>query len=473
MNVLATALFDKPAFLNVVVNGLVLASDGKKMSKSLKNYPDPMATLDEFGADSVRLYLLNSPATFGDEVRFSIEGVKDNTRRVLLPLWNAYSFFATYAAIDGFDPEAISDGPSSNELDQWILLKLNELTREIDSSMQSYQIARACPALVVFLDDLNNWYIRRNRRRFWGSDTHAHATLFAVLTRTCQLLAPFAPFTADHFWRQLSFTKEMQTTESVHLSLLPDARELTEEQRELLARVDLARRVVELGRTIRVNHRIKIRQPLEDMTVGVTSERDRGRLQRMESTITEELNIKRLIISLDPGSLADVVLKPQFKTLGKKLGTAIKDLQAAMSEATREAKSAALEGLPITIASWTLSPDEYVVELRPSGNRLVATDRELVASLNPEISEALRLEGIARELVSSVQKARKAAGYEVEDRIQLRVRASDDLLQAIMTSQAYIEEETLSKLVTALGQPDYAEHIEIDNERMEIELTRT
>jgi isoleucyl-tRNA synthetase len=193
----------------------------------------------------------------------------------------------------------------------------------------------------------------------------------------------------------------------------------------------------------------------------------------MESTITEELNIKRLIISLDPGSLADVVLKPQFKTLGKKLGTAIKDLQAAMSEATREAKSAALEGLPITIASWTLSPDEYVVELRPSGNRLVATDRELVASLNPEISEALRLEGIARELVSSVQKARKAAGYEVEDRIQLRVRASDDLLQAIMTSQAYIEEETLSKLVTALGQPDYAEHIEIDNERMEIELTRT
>ena len=471
LNVLATALFDQPAFHNVVVNGLVLAADGKKMSKSLKNYPDPMATLDEFGADSIRLYLLNSPATFGDEVRFSVEGVKENTRRVLLPLWNAYSFFATYASVDGFDPDA-PRGPSPHELDRWILLRLNELIREIDDTMANYQIARACPALVAFLDDLNNWYIRRNRRRFWSADNHAHGTLFDVLVGVCQLLAPFAPFAADYFWRQLSLTKAMSTTQSVHLSLLPDARPLEESERELLARVDLARRVVELGRNIRVSHRIKIRQPLEDMTVGALTERDKQRLLAMESTIIEELNIKRLNVTLDPGALASVVLKPQFKVLGKKLGTAIKDLQTAMQSVPHDVQVAALEGRPITVGSWTLAPEEYIVELRPSGDRLVATDRELVASLNPAISEALRLEGIARELVSSVQKARKAAGYEVDDRISLALSSTDSLIAAIRASQSYIEDETLAVLVEHLDQSDHRESVVIESETIEIQLAR-
>jgi isoleucyl-tRNA synthetase len=471
LNVLATALFDKPAFKNVVVNGLILASDGKKMSKSLKNYPDPMATLDEFGADSVRLYLLNSPATFGDEVRFSIDGVKENTRRVLLPLWNAYSFFATYASIDGFDPDQTRPA-SSDEHDQWILLKLNELIKNLDQTMMSYQIARACPAIVTFLDDLNNWYIRRNRRRFWNADLDAHNTLFTVLAGVCQVLAPFAPFAADYFWRKLSFTKAMQLTKSVHLSLLPDARSLSLAEQEILARVDLARRVVELGRTIRVNHRIKIRQPLSDLTVGVVSDRDKARIESMQDTIAEELNVKKISVTLDPGSLATVVLKPQFKVLGKRLGPAIKDLQAALASPSHEQQTAALEGQPLVVGSWTLSPEEYVVELRASGDRLVATDRELVASLDPTITEELRLEGLARELVSLVQKARKNAGYDVEDRIQLLVKASPLMATAIRSSQGYIEEETLAEFVEAIPRDHHKETVQIESESVDLVLAR-
>lgn len=473
LNVLATALFDKPAFRNVVVNGLVLASDGKKMSKSLKNYPDPMATLDEFGADSVRLYLLNSPATLGDEVRFSIEGVKENTRRVLLPLWNAYSFFATYAAIDGFDPETARP-PSTHELDQWILLKLRVLVQNLDRNMNSYQIAKVCPDIVEFLDDLNNWYIRRNRRRFWNADAQAHQTLFQVLVGVCQVLAPFAPFAADYFWRQLSLTKNMLDTQSVHLSLLAEPAAASDTELELVARVDLARRVVELGRNIRVSHRIKVRQPLQDLTVGVISERDKQRLELMQDVIKEELNVKQLVVTLDPGSLASVILKPQFKVLGKRLGTSIKDLQVAMQNVPQHVQVAALEGRPITIQSWTLSPEEYVVELRPSGERLVATDRELVASLNPLITEDLRLEGIARELVSALQKARKAAGFEVDDRIFLALEATPPMYEAILSSQSYIEDETLSSLVavTSLSTTHHQETLVIEGETIAVRLAK-
>lgn len=443
LTVLSAALFEQPAFRNVVVNGLVLAEDGKKMSKSLKNYPDPMETLDQCGADSVRLYLLNSPATFGEEVRFSIESVKENTRRVLLPLWNAFSFFSTYAAIDGFDPE-IHLQESDHELDRWILCKLQVLLQEIDESMNRFEIAQACPLLVTYLDDLNNWYIRRNRRRFWSSDFAAHSTLFRVLTGTVQLLAPFAPFVADYFYRSLSYTTEMRATESVHLSLIPDARKLSASEMELLDRVAWARRVVELGRNIRVAHKIRIRQPLANLTVGVVTDAARAHITAMEETIKDELNVKSLSITSDPSSLASVFLKPDFKALGKKLGPAIKDLQSALSRCTPEVATSALNGETLNVEGFVLQPGEYTVELRPSGNRLVATDKELVASLDPHISEELKLEGLARELVSHIQRMRKTAQFEVEERINLHVSASELFMPGLTHSQSYIEDETLS-----------------------------
>ena len=472
LTLLSAFLYGTPAFKNVVVNGLVLAEDGKKMSKSLKNYPDPMATLDEFGADSVRLFLLSSPVTTAEEVRFSVEGVKESTRRILLPLWNAYSFFATYASLDHFDPENHIE-ESKHDLDVWIILRLNQLTNTVDECMNSYQIAQVAPALVEFLDDLNNWYIRRSRRRFWDSDKNAYSTLYAVLLRTTQLLAPFAPFSAEYFFSKLALTKEYQQTESVHLSLLPQAKKLTQQEQQLLTEVAIARRVVELGRTIRVTHKIKNRQPLSLITVGVLSVDMSNQIMKMQAVICEELNVKSVKVTLDPSALAKIFVKPNFKVLGKSLGDKIKDLQASLVHLSQENALKALKKETIQVGDYVLDAEKLIVELRPSGSHLVASDSEIVAALNPEITEELKMEGIARELISLIQKARKSANFNVEDRIKLQINCSSKLYDAILQNKEYIEDETLSTLSSNhLENPEYTCQIDCEGEKVELLLSR-
>jgi isoleucyl-tRNA synthetase len=472
LNVLSTALFEQPAFKNVVVNGLVLAADGRKMSKSLKNYPDPMGTLDEFGADSVRLFLLNSPATVAEEVRFNVEGVKENTRRVLLPLWNAYSFFATYAALENFDPET-DFVTSKKELDRWILLRLNELLRLVDESMNSYQIAKAVPSIVDFLDELNNWYIRRSRRRFWEADKEAFSTLFHVLVQTSQILAPFAPFATEYFFEKLALTKELKATGSVHLSLLPSARTLTADEKNLLERVELARRVVELGRNIRTAHKLKNRQPLAKITIGVVQEQAAAKLESMREFIADELNVKSVEVTRDPSSLARIIVKPNFKVLGKVLGDKMKDIQAALAQLSPEQCQKALQKQNIQALGMDLSSDMLTVELQGTGHQLVATDAELVAALDPTLTEELRFEGLAREVVSLVQKARKSANFEVEDRIFLQVVTANALFHsAIEKNRAYLEDETLAQCVEALAAPDFEQSLEIEGQAVTLKLKK-
>lgn len=472
LNVLSTALFEQPSFKNVVVNGLVLAEDGRKMSKSLKNYPDPMATLDEYGADSVRLCLLNSPATVAEEVRFSVESVKENTRRVLLPLWNAYSFFATYASLENFDPET-DQVTGRNELDQWIRLRMNEVLALVDASMTSYQIAKAVPSIVDFLDDLNNWYIRRNRRRFWEGDKEAFTTLFNILVQTSQILAPFAPFATEFFFEKLALTTKLKETGSVHLSLLPEPRELLPAEKELLDRVELARRVVELGRNIRTVHKLKNRQPLAKITIGVVEQAASVKLETMRDFIAEELNVKHVEITRDPSSLARILVKPNFKVLGKKIGDKMKDLQSALAQLSADEAQKALQKQTISALGLELTPDMVTVELQGTGHQLVATDAELVAALDPTLTEELKLEGLAREVVSLVQKARKSANFEVEDRILLEVKTTDVLFNtALDKNRSYLEEETLAQCVPALDAVEFEQEIEIDGRQLSLRLKR-
>ena len=471
LTLLSSLLFEKPAFKNVVVNGLVLASDGRKMSKSLKNYPDPMATLDEYGADSVRLFLLSSPATVAEEVRFSVEGVKESTRRVLLPLWNAYSFFATYASIDKWCPEK-DFVESKNDLDKWILLQLNELIKNIDNSMSNYQIAKAAPAITQFFDDLNNWYIRRSRRRFWESNKEAYSTLYKVLLQATQILAPFAPFTAEYFFGKLALTDDLQKIGSVHLALMPEYRKISQEEANLLEEVALARRVVELGRTIRVTHKLKNRQPLKKLTVGVLSKEIGQKILSHTHVICEELNVKEVSITQDPSELAKIIVKPNFKVLGKSLGDKIKELQALLNELSQENSILALKKQTFSVNSFVLDPDSVTVELRPSGNNLVATDAEIVAALDPNISEELRLEGVARELVSLIQKARKSADFNVEDKIYLQIETNAALQKAIEANKTYIEDETLSQITNILPkEAAYATEISCEGETVTIKMS--
>ena len=268
--VIAQALFDKPAFHNCVVNGLILAEDGKKMSKRLKNYPDPTKMLDQYGADAIRLYMLNSPAVRGEDLRFSEKGLIETTRTLLLPLWNALAFLTTYARIDGWEPTPENlEISRNNPLDLWILSKLVGLIDEVRTQMDLYDLNRSVAPFVGFIDLLTNWYIRRSRRRFWkagqGSDKlEAYATLFQVLRNLSRVIAPFVPFIADGIHRTLKLKGD---PESVHLALFPEKEGQMKQDPELEQRMDLVLSAVTMGRALRAKHQLKIRQPLQTITL--------------------------------------------------------------------------------------------------------------------------------------------------------------------------------------------------------------
>jgi isoleucyl-tRNA synthetase len=329
------------------------------------------------------------------------------------------------------------------------------------------------PSIVDFLDDLNNWYIRRSRRRFWEADKEAFSTLFNVLVKTAQVLAPFAPFATEYFFEKLALTKELKATGSVHLSLLPGARELTADEKNLLERVELARRVVELGRNIRTAHKLKNRQPLSKITIGVVQEQAAVKLESMREFIADELNVKSVEVTRDPSSLARIIVKPNFKVLGKVLGDKMKDMQAALAQLSPEQCQKALQKQNIQALGMDLTPEMLTVELQGTGHQLVATDAELVAALDPTLTEELRFEGLAREVVSLVQKARKSANFEVEDRIELQVVTSNALFHAaIEKNKSYLEDETLAQCVSAIMQPDFEQSLEIEGQAVTLKLKK-
>lgn len=478
LTVLSVGALDKPAFKNVVVNGILLAEDGHKMSKSLKNFPDPMLTVDSHGADAMRLAMLNSPASAAEELRFSVNSVKEVTRRMLLPLWNAYSFFATYGNLIEYDPETHkAENQSPQVLDQWILIRLNELVRQVDQEMSAYRLAKVAPAILDFLDDLNNWYIRRNRRRFWEGDLDAFNTLYDVLLKTCQLLAPLAPFLSDYIFRKLSLTPDLRDIDGVHLTNFPQAKELSEAEQELLTRVDTIRQAVELGRSIRKTHQIKNRQPLKEMTVGVVNV-DKGRyLTEMEEVVKDELNIKKLSVTSDPSQLAQVVVKPNFKVMGKIFGKRMKEVQAKLKDLPSELAERAFAGEAITLDGDVLEPHMLQIELTGRNDRLVAANSQMVAALDQEINDDLKREGLARELVSLIQKSRKLAGLAVEDRIDLSITPKNDseiLGKVVEEHGDYISQETLALFATSTeGWNDfYNSKVAIDDLELEVALKK-
>jgi isoleucyl-tRNA synthetase len=447
LTLISALLYKKEAFKNVIVNGLILAEDGRKMSKSLKNYPDPIATLDEFGADSVRLFLLGSPATNGEEARFSGEGVKESTRRLLLPLWNAYNFFATYASVTTWDAEK-DFVKSTHQWDCWIECRLQELLQSVEENMNNYEVARVVPLIAKFFDDLNNWYIRRNRRRFWDESHEAFSTLYTVLHDVVKILAPFAPFATEYFFQKLRLDPHAQDAESVHLCSYPISRVLTEAEKTLLHDIDLVQQVVELGRTVRVNHKLKNRQPLASLTIGVLNEQWLVPLRAFSHTILDELNVKSVHFTDRLQALAAIFVKPNFKTLGKRLGDKIKDVQKSLATLDEASALVALNGGSLQVCGEELSPEDLTVELRSqSQSHLVAARSGLVVALEGTLTDALRNEGQARELVSFIQKARKEINFDVEQRIQavLDIR-EPGLKEAIVENLAYIQDETLSQI---------------------------
>ena len=447
--VLSTALFKKPAFRNVVVNGLVLAEDGLKMSKRLKNYPDPLHVVHEYGADALRLYMINSPVVKAESLRFSEEGVKHALRHLLIPLWNSYSFFVTYANIDKWEPGKSKPGQSANLLDRWIESSLANLCQEVTAAMDNYDLQRAVRPFVAFIEDLTNWYIRRSRRRFWkseddGDKQQAYATLYHALIELCKIAAPFTPFIAEEIYRNLR-TDDMP--ESVHLCDFPTAAGAKRDI-ALEMQMRIVMDVVSMGRQLRKDRDVKVRQPLRRLDV---VSRDSGLLNQvgeLKEIIAEELNVREVIFDDDETSLATLSAKANFKTLGKKFGKQVQQINKVLLALSPEALkiAAAGKGLVLTDGSQTfeLAGEDIIVERTPKAGLAVQAQGALVVALDLELDDDLIREGLARELVNNVQQMRKAHGFEVTDRIHLKLASDEEVREAVAAFDDYIRSEVLA-----------------------------
>jgi isoleucyl-tRNA synthetase len=462
MHVLATALFERPAFETCVSHGIVLGSDGQKMSKSLRNYPDVREVFDRDGADAMRWFLMSSPILRGGNLIVTEQAIREGVRQVLIPLWNCWYFFALYANAageGGYDAKRVTT--SEHPMDRYILAKTRQYVEESTRELDDYEVANACDTTQRFLDVLSNWYIRRSRERFWaaeGSADHgAFDTLFTVLETVCRVTAPLLPLTTEEVWRGLTGER------SVHLTDWPSADELPEDA-ELVAAMDQVRDVCSAGSALRKGASLRNRLPLSTLTVVVSGAE---RLKGFEEIVADELNVKsvRLLGDDHPDAASYDVsrrLTVNARAAGPRLG---KEVQTAIRAAKAGEWTVSDAGV-VTAGGLVLEDGEYALETVASGGEGSATGLlpgggfvVLDTALTPE----LEAEGVARDLVRAVQKARRDAGLDVSDRIVLSIAADASVADAARTHADLIRRETLATSLD-VSESDVAQPI--------IELTR-
>jgi isoleucyl-tRNA synthetase len=446
--ILAASLFDCPPAMNIVVNGLVLAEDGKKMSKSERNYSDPTEVMNNFGADALRFFLMNSSVVRGEDLRYSDDGVREVVKSVIIPLWNAYSFFVTYANIDKVEPTGVPEHPE-NPLDLWILSESEHLVEDVSAALDAYELQRACVPIVDFIDLLNNWYIRRSRRRFWRSgndhDKHeAYETLCAVLMKLITVAAPIIPFVTEEIYRNLRNEGMM---ESVHLCDYPIANPGLR-NKELELKMKVTRQAVSMGRALRSVHGLKIRQPLRALYLVTRDQEERTILREMEDIVREELNVKEVIFRENEEELVEYSAKANFRVLGKSLGKNMKAAASRIETLTMQEVQSLIEGATLSLdmdfGPMELTRESVVVQRTEKENLKVLNEGSLTVALDPEMSEELKAEGLVRDAIRSVQNLRKDSGLEVTDRIHLYLHGPAEVEEALNVYQDRLMEETLA-----------------------------
>ena len=456
LTVLAAAIFDKPAFNNVIVNGLVLAEDGKKMSKSLQNYTPPDNLMEQYGADALRLYLINSGLVKAEEQRFVDSGVHEMTRRALLPWFNAFSFLKTYAEIDEWSPK---DGFSSgdNVLDQWMVSRLQTLKEGVSKEMSEYRLYNVVPKLFDFIEDLTNWYIRLNRSRFWGEGmdedkVSAFNTLYSVLYELSKVMAPFAPFLSEHLFRELSaFSEDKADKESVHLCRFPEF-DLDQKASGLEVAVDRMQQVVLLGRQKRESVKIGLRTPLSAITIIHRDESLLEDMKSLEGYVRDELNVREVRYSSDEGGYIDLAAKPNFALLGKRLGKNMRDYQKKIGAMTFDEISSFQQSGEIRIEEEVFSLEEIEIFQKPKEGTATISNSFIAIELDCELTPELIRGGYAREVVNRIQRARKEQGFKVSDRVDVIYEAQGELSDAMFEMADYIAGEVLA-LDFKVGQP--------------------
>lgn len=479
LTVLGAAIFDKPAFRNVIVNGMVMAEDGKKMSKRLRNYTPPDELMETYGADALRLYLINSGLVRGEEQRFADSGVRDMTRRALLPWYNAFSFLTTYAEIDQWSP-AKGQHRGENVLDQWLISRLQTLKTNVSTEMEAYRLYNVVPQLFTFIEELTNWYIRLNRARFWGEDVtadkiSAYSTLYTVLLELAQVMAPFAPFLSEHLYRGLAqLDGKAPSPESVHLCDYPDP-ETSAIKPELEQAVDRMQQVILLGRQKREDVKIGLRTPLASLTV---INRDKALLDEMaqlDSYLKDELNVREVHYSTDEAAYIELVAKPNFPLLGKRLGKRMKEFQQAITALSADDIATLQRIGHIELAGEKFSDEEIQVLQQARAGTNTVSNSQIAVDLDCTLTPELVRGGYAREMVNRVQRTRKELDFAVSDRIQVEYYTEDDdLAQAAAEHMEYISREVLAlSWQRADTPPNTGAAAEIDGRQFVFAITRS
>jgi isoleucyl-tRNA synthetase len=439
---IGTLVFDQSSYKTVLCLGHILDKDGRKMSKHLGNVLEPMALMDQHGADAVRWYMLAAGSPWAAR-RVGHESINEVVRKTLLTYWNTVSFHALYAKASNFElsqTPALADRPL---MDRWIISELNLLTAEVDAALEDFDSQVAGRALARFIDDLSNWYVRRSRRRFWDGDVAALGTLHECLVTLTQLLAPLVPFITEQVWQELVIPADSAQPASVHLSNWPVVNQVAIDS-DLGAQVALTRRIVELGRATRAESGIKIRQPLGRALIAASGWSTLP--EAMREQIADELNVQTLQdIATADGDLVDISVKANFKSLGAKFGGAVQEIAKAIaaSDATLLVKTLRSTG-STTVGSWEIALEDLVVtEVPKSGWSVSSHDGESVA-LDLELTPALIAAGNVREVIRFIQERRKSDGFDISDRIAVTWNAQEDIAAAIEDEIAHISEEVLA-----------------------------
>ena len=454
LHAIATMVFDSVAYKNVVSNGLVLDKNGHKMSKRLGNATDPFTTLATYGADATRWYMISN-ANPWDNLKFDLEGIEEVKRKFFGTLYNTYSFFTLYTNIDGFsyseEDVALEDRP---EIDRWVLSELHTLIAKVDTFYEAYEPTRAARAISDFTQDhLSNWYVRLSRRRFWKGDYQtdkisAYQTLYTCMVTIAKLSAPIAPFFMDKLYQDLNSVTGKETSESIHLADFPksDARFI---DASLERKMENAQIISSLVLSLRAKEKIKVRQPLQKIMIPVDNEQQKEEILAVSDLIKHEVNIKEIQILEDASDILIKQIKPNFKALGPKFGKEMRLIAAEVQQFTQEdivkIEKFGNISLEINGKEITLEREDVEISSKDIEGWLVANEGGLTVALDVTITEDLRKEGVARELVNRIQNARKDAGLEVTDKIRLTVLNFENLQHSIQENKAYIMSETLTQ----------------------------
>ena len=461
LHAIHTMIEGSVAYKNVISNGLVLDKNGNKMSKRLGNAVDPFGALDKYGADAVRWYMLTNSSPW-ENLKFDPEGVDEIRRKFFGTLYNTYGFFALYANVDGWSKEPGTNNQDLQEIDKWVLSKLNSLVKEVTAAYEAYEPTKAGRAVSDFVqDDLSNWYVRLNRKRFWGGEMDAdkqaaYYTLYTCLKTVAQLMAPNAPFYADRLYRDL-------TDETVHLSTWPVADEAMINL-ELERSMSLAQQATSMILSLRKRAEKNVRQPLQKAVIPAPDQETLEALLRVEDLIKSEVNVKEMVIVRAEDSEIKLVkkIKPNFKVLGKKVGGMMKQLAAAIAQMSQEDITAFEAAGTFTLCDYALVAEDVDIITEDMPGWLVANNGVITIALDIELTAALIEEGIARELINRIQNLRKSSGLEITDRIAVQLENREEIVAAVKNCNEYIASQVLATSLVLVDDLTNGTALEMD-----------